>query len=95
MWFVQISEATKDVLCEVTGGNLPFCKKVMDALLTESLRLGLGDEEVLHDEGSAEASHRMVVEKVKIVDREGNLRVVYPSKTDLLCDGISVEQRPE
>ncbi|CAN7986576.1 unnamed protein product [Ixodes hexagonus] len=91
----RISEETKDVFCEVTGANLPFCKKVMDALLTESLRLGLGDEEVCQDDGSGEASHRMVVEKVKIVDREGNLKVVYPSKTDLQCDGISVEQRPE
>ncbi|KAG0410960.1 hypothetical protein HPB47_011901 [Ixodes persulcatus] len=91
----RISEDTKDVFCEVTGSNLPFCKKVMDALLTESLRLGLGDEEVHQDEGSGEVIHRMAVEKVKVVDREGNLRVVYPSKTDLLCDGISVEQRPE
>lgn len=91
----QISEQTRDVFCEVTGSNLPFCKKVMDALLTESLKLGLGEEQLHPEEGAGEACYTMTVEKVKVVDRDGNLKVVYPSKTDLLAEGISVEQRPE
>lgn len=92
----RISEQTRDVFAEVTGNNLTFCKKVMDALLAESLQLGLGSEEVLSESGGDGATClRLQLGKVKVVDREGNLRVVYPSKTDLIFPGIAVEQRPE
>ncbi|XP_064461002.1 leucine-rich repeat-containing protein 47-like [Ornithodoros turicata] len=82
----RISEETRDVFVEVTGNSLPFCKKVMDVLLIESLKLGLGC-----DGGEDAPLHSLVVEKVKIVDKEGSLRVVYPSKTDLVCEGIALE----
>ncbi|KAL3244255.1 hypothetical protein MRX96_018879 [Rhipicephalus microplus] len=95
----RISEETRNVFAEVTGNNLPFCKKVMDALLAESLQLGLGNEEALSEAGSTgdggATTHRLQVEKVKVVDKDGNLRVVYPSKTDLVCPGVVVEQRSE
>lgn len=94
----RISEGTRDIFAEVTGNNLPFCKKVMDALLGESLQLGLGSEDPVPTDPASVGEGtclKLQVEKVKVVDKDGNLRVVYPSKTDLVCPGVSVEQRPD
>ncbi|KAH9377172.1 hypothetical protein HPB48_017914 [Haemaphysalis longicornis] len=94
----RISEETRDIFAEVTGNNLPFCKKVMDALLGESLQLGLGSEDPVPTDPASVGEGtclKLQVEKVKVVDKDGNLRVVYPSKTDLVCPGVSVEQRPD
>jgi len=78
----KMSPETKDLLLEVTGNNLNTCKKVMDTLLLEMLKLGVG--------GGDEESKRLTVQQMKVVDEEGRLKVVYPSKTDLQCEGIFV-----
>ena len=59
--------------------KLQTAKSVADELLKEMLFLDLGRRTAA---GSSEA-RTLAVEQVKIVDTEGSLRVVYPSKTDL------------
>lgn len=35
---------------------------------------------------SSEASSQLIIQQVRTVDQDGNLKVVYPSKTDLSND---------
>ncbi|GFX26513.1 leucine-rich repeat-containing protein 47 [Trichonephila clavipes] len=88
----KISSETKEILLEVTGNNLSTCKKVMDALLVEMLKLGLGnlDNQSTNGEEGDSQRNQLTVQQVKIVDEEGQLKVVYPSRTDIQTDGILV-----
>lgn len=52
---------------------MDFCKKVMDTLIKDMILL-------------FDAS--LNIEQVKNVDLEGNLKSVYPSRTDLVLDGV-------
>ncbi|GFR13183.1 hypothetical protein TNCT_492731 [Trichonephila clavata] len=90
----RISSETKDILLEVTGNNLSTCKKVMDALLVEMLKLGLGnlDNQSSNDEEGDSQTNQLTVQQVKIVDEEGQLKVVYPSRTDIQTEGILVKR---
>nr|KAG5693032.1 hypothetical protein BaRGS_005656 [Batillaria attramentaria] len=45
------------------------------------------------DGGRASTGERLVVQQVKILDEEGGLKVVYPSRTDLLDDGFVVDRK--
>jgi phenylalanyl-tRNA synthetase beta subunit len=75
----KICEETTDIFVEVTSGlKLQTAKSVADELLKEMLLLDLGKKV-----GESSLARSLQVEQVKIVDVEGNLRVVYPSKTDL------------
>lgn len=58
----------------------------MDTLLIEMLKLGLGSK------SSEEEPSRntLTVEQIKIVDEEGQMKVVYPSRTDIVAEGITV-----
>jgi hypothetical protein len=48
------------------------------------------------DEASASAGIKtLTVEQVKVTDEEGNLRVVYPSRTDLNKPGITINRNYE
>ncbi|XP_018333706.1 leucine-rich repeat-containing protein 47-like [Agrilus planipennis] len=71
---------TKDLLLEVTSNvSQPICKRVMDNLIKEMVLL---------------FDHDLKIEQVKIVDDEGNLKVIYPAKNDLVFDNsipIAVE----
>lgn len=80
----KISEDTKHMLLEVTGTNLNTCKKVMDTLVEEMFKLGMGSQK--------EGCHVLVVEQVKVVDEEGQLKVVYPSRTDMHIEGILINR---
>lgn len=83
----KITEETKNVLIEVTSNTkLATAKLVCDAVLKEMLELGLG--------GGEEGKRSLMVEQVKVLDEEGSLKVVYPSKTDLIFDtkNICVER---
>ncbi|XP_035229535.1 leucine-rich repeat-containing protein 47-like [Stegodyphus dumicola] len=87
----KISSDTKSMLLEVTGNNLNTCKKVMDRLLEEILKLGIGNS--LKDvEGDMDERQQNIlsVQQIKIVDEEGQLKVVYPSRTDIQIENISV-----
>lgn len=69
---------TKDVLVEVTSSSgIGIAKKVADTLLKETILL-------------LEAN--LTVQQVKVVDVDGNLKTVYPSRTDLIFDeNISIK----
>eukprot|EP00095_Tigriopus_kingsejongensis_P005509 snap_masked-scaffold1966_size23764-processed-gene-0.3 protein:Tk05509 transcript:snap_masked-scaffold1966_size23764-processed-gene-0.3-mRNA-1 annotation:"leucine-rich repeat-containing protein 47" len=82
----KISPETKDILVEVTSGvKLATAKSVCDVLLKEMLLQELSDDPEAEAQG-----HRIKVEQVRIEDREGNLKVIYPSKTDLCFEGESL-----
>lgn len=92
----KISKETSSILIEVTSStSLDTCKKVCDELLVKMLEMGLGKDS--GDEASPSAKQKsLTVEQVKVTDVEGNLRVVYPSRTDLLnSPGITVNRNYE
>ncbi|KAJ0173325.1 hypothetical protein K1T71_011501 [Dendrolimus kikuchii] len=84
----KMSHQTKSILVEVTSQcSLGSCKTVMDKVLEEFLMLGIGD-----DPGKAEgSSHTLTVQQVKVVDLEGNLKNVYPSRTDCVYEGTNIK----
>lgn len=85
----QISSETKDILLEVTGCNLNTCKKVMDTLLVDMLKLGIGNKATENNEEDV-PKNTLIVQQMKIVDEEGKMKVVYPSRTDICSENISV-----
>ncbi|GFT54786.1 leucine-rich repeat-containing protein 47 [Nephila pilipes] len=90
----KMSNETKDILLEVTGSNLSTCKKVMDTLLVEMLKLGLGnlDNQGSNDEEGESQRNMLTVQQIKIVDEEEQLKVVYPSRTDIQTEGILIKR---
>ncbi|XP_046548902.1 leucine-rich repeat-containing protein 47-like isoform X1 [Haliotis rubra] len=104
----KISKETTDILVEVTStSSLDVCKKVADELLREMLLMGVGtpqedvtkgddtkeDDTVVYSrEGDAGAIQKLVVEQVRVIDHEGTLKVVYPSRTDLPLDIYEVNR---
>ncbi|XP_074602811.1 leucine-rich repeat-containing protein 47-like [Brevipalpus obovatus] len=84
----KISDTTKNLFLEVTGENQPTCKKVMDALIHGMLKAEIGEPKT-DDHGGLKPSH-LDIEPVRVVDPEGKLYVVYPSKVDLLFDDMRV-----
>ncbi|XP_061592672.1 leucine-rich repeat-containing protein 47 [Cololabis saira] len=96
----KIKKTTKELFLEVTSAtSLQTCKDIMDALIIKMAELnkftaehqeetgsdGDGDG-VLEPPASSEASSQLIVQQVRTVDQDGNLKVVYPSKTDLSND---------
>ncbi|KAF7998312.1 hypothetical protein HCN44_009710 [Aphidius gifuensis] len=78
----KISTDTKNIFVEVTSATShQICRNVLDEFLKELVIQGIGCS-VTTDENSKPFSH-LHVEQVKVVDLEGNLKHVYPSKNDL------------
>lgn len=51
-----------------------------------------GEEENIEKQNTdAEASSELVIQQVRTVDHDGNLKVVYPSKTDLTKDSHNLK----
>ncbi|EFA05368.1 leucine-rich repeat-containing protein 47 [Tribolium castaneum] len=72
----KIEVGTKNLLVEVTSSvSLHLCKVAMEALLRELIGL---------------VGHDLEVTQVKSTDPDGNLRVVYPSKNDLVFEGNEI-----
>ncbi|XP_050973414.1 leucine-rich repeat-containing protein 47 [Labeo rohita] len=96
----KIKRSTQELFLEVTSStSLQICKDVMDALIIKMAELnkltfdgkedvGLDEEtDVISDRPAEDpASPELTVVQVKVVDVDGNLKVVYPSKTDLMSD---------
>ncbi|XP_026105454.1 leucine-rich repeat-containing protein 47-like [Carassius auratus] len=96
----KIKRSTQELFLEVTSStSLQICKDVMDALIIRMAELNKLTFDVKEDAGSDEetdvtsappaedpASSELTVVQVKVVDVDGNLKVVYPSKTDLMSD---------
>ncbi|XP_011498436.1 PREDICTED: leucine-rich repeat-containing protein 47-like [Ceratosolen solmsi marchali] len=78
----KMSIDTKNMFVEVTSAlNQQICKKVLDEFLRELLIQGLGCES-----NSENKFNELTVEQVKIVDIEGNMKSVYPSRTDAIYE---------
>ncbi|KAK2851132.1 hypothetical protein Q5P01_007408 [Channa striata] len=99
----KIKKTTKELFLEVTSGtSLQTCKDVMDALITKMAELNKFTAEHQEEAGSdeeggenpqrpvtsSETSSELIIQQVRTVDQDGNLKVVYPSKTDL-CKDVS------
>uniref|UniRef100_A0A8C5RJS3 Leucine rich repeat containing 47 n=1 Tax=Laticauda laticaudata TaxID=8630 RepID=A0A8C5RJS3_LATLA len=90
----KLGKMTTDLLLEVTSAtSLQLCKDVMDTLIVKMAEMnrlstvskdgeGGSDPEILRPEGSP-PNAPLTLEQVRVVDAEGNLKVLYPSKTDL------------
>ncbi|XP_015592936.1 leucine-rich repeat-containing protein 47 [Cephus cinctus] len=80
----KMSMNSTAMLVEVTSTQSQLvCKKVMDQFLKELVVSGLG----CSPEGDIpEEYHSLCIEQVKVVDREGNMKQVYPSRTDLVFE---------
>ncbi|XP_020506526.1 leucine-rich repeat-containing protein 47 [Labrus bergylta] len=93
----KIRKTTKELFLEVTSAtSLQTCKDVMDALIAKMAELNKFTAEHKEEAGSdgegdgpqepaagCEGSGELIVQQVRTVDQDGNLKVVYPSKTDL------------
>ncbi|XP_042347252.1 leucine-rich repeat-containing protein 47 [Plectropomus leopardus] len=94
----KIKKTTKELFLEVTSAvSLQTCKDVMDALIVKMAELNKFTAEHREEAGSdgegdgpqepaGEISSELIVQQVRTVDQDGNLKVVYPSKTDLSND---------
>lgn len=83
----KITTETKDVLIEVTGSKTPNCKKVLDTLLHDMLKL-----EIAGKKNDGDLSPTLQVEPVRVIrrDEDQKLFVVYPSKIDLPFDDLKI-----
>ncbi|NXL91901.1 LRC47 protein, partial [Alectura lathami] len=93
----KIRKTTRDLFLEVTSDtSLQICKDVMDTLILKIAELnrftlenkeegsGSDDDAPCGPVNSSPSqSSALVVEQVRVVDTDGNLKVLYPSKTDL------------
>uniref|UniRef100_A0A3Q0SBH2 Leucine rich repeat containing 47 n=1 Tax=Amphilophus citrinellus TaxID=61819 RepID=A0A3Q0SBH2_AMPCI len=96
----KIKKTTRELFLEVTSAtSLQTCKDVMDALIVKMAELNKFTAEHQEEAGSdeegggppepadsSETSSQLIVQQVRTVDQDGNLKVVYPSKTDLSKD---------
>ncbi|XP_023847065.1 leucine-rich repeat-containing protein 47 [Salvelinus sp. IW2-2015] len=96
----KIRKTTKELFLEVTSStSLQICKDVMDALIVKMAELNkftFEHREEAGSEGESDSppvpasdgttSGELVIQQVRTVDPDGNLKVVYPSKTDLCTD---------
>ena len=88
-----------------SSSSLDICKKVLDEFLYKMLEMGVGSPAVSSTAAAAggdnsdsddgvvferKPTEKLVVEQVKITDIQGNLKVVYPSRTDLNNAAIQV-----
>ncbi|XP_077998440.1 leucine-rich repeat-containing protein 47-like [Glandiceps talaboti] len=89
-----------------SSSNQEICKKVLDSLLKQMLDIlktesSQGDSSKVKGddlegsgvgaEGTSEkAGRELVVQQVRVLDDSSNLKVVYPSRTDLSLDLVSV-----
>ncbi|KAK1800933.1 hypothetical protein P4O66_004692 [Electrophorus voltai] len=96
----KLKKTTRELFVEVTSStSLQICKDVMDMLIIKMAELNKFTFEHKEEAGSDGEVDRttepsvdgsdtpeLKVVQVKVVDAEGNLKVVYPSKTDLTSD---------
>lgn len=80
----KISPDTTNVFIEVTSNtSLGDCRATIELLLKEMLLAGFGVMENVDANEEATILNVLNVQQIKITDLDGNLRTVYPSKTDL------------
>ena len=86
----KISSNCMDILIEVTSScDLNICKTVMDELIKRMFETGLCSRTGQSEPDTVRKELLLV--QVRATDEEGNVKVVYPSKTDLSLQGIPVQ----
>ncbi|XP_063993460.1 leucine-rich repeat-containing protein 47-like [Diachasmimorpha longicaudata] len=81
----KMSTNTKNMLVEVTSStSQQICRNVMDQFLKDLLPIGIATPQ--SNEQTLQQYHKLEIEQVKGVDIEGNMKLVYPSRTDLVFD---------
>ncbi|XP_030640285.1 leucine-rich repeat-containing protein 47 [Chanos chanos] len=101
----KIKKTTTELFLEVTSPtSLQICKDVMDTVIVKMAELNkftLEQKEEPGSDGEADpppdpsagnqaTTAELIIQQVRIVDTEENLKVVYPSKTDLNCDDVNL-----
>ncbi|XP_026313481.1 leucine-rich repeat-containing protein 47-like [Hyposmocoma kahamanoa] len=80
----KMSHQSQSMLVEVTSqASLGACRTIMNKMLQECLLLGLSDQ--------PDGFHSLTIQQVKVVDLEGNLKSVFPSRTDCLYEGSNIK----
>jgi len=83
----QIRAEKLDVLLEVTSPtDLATCKSVMEKLISKLLEAGL--RSIPTGDCAAEGKQVLLIEQVRVVNSDGQLKVVYPSRVDLQIDEL-------
>ncbi|KYN01687.1 PREDICTED: leucine-rich repeat-containing protein 47-like [Cyphomyrmex costatus] len=78
----KMSIATQEMLVEVTSAlSYTICRNVLDQFLKELTVSGLIDSTEPKDTDNK--CNNLTVQQVKVVDTQGNLKLVYPSRADL------------
>ncbi|EDO43554.1 predicted protein [Nematostella vectensis] len=86
----KIKASKQDVLVELTSSKeLAVCKQVMDSLILKMIEAGLKSCPSA-SEVQATKQPQLVLEQVRVVNDEGQLKVVYPSHVDLSSDSVKV-----
>ncbi|KZC10612.1 Leucine-rich repeat-containing protein 47 [Dufourea novaeangliae] len=81
----KMSVNTETILVEVTSAtSYQVCRNVLDQFLKELVTLGFGCPS---EEENTTNYHNLVVEQIKVVDMEGNMKLLYPSRADLNFEG--------
>ncbi|XP_011692981.1 PREDICTED: leucine-rich repeat-containing protein 47-like [Wasmannia auropunctata] len=79
----KMSATTQAMLVEVTSPlSYTICRNVLDQFLKELIVSGVTDSAESKDMEDGKCNNLMV-QQVKIVDTQGNLKLVYPSRADL------------
>ncbi|XP_003705780.1 leucine-rich repeat-containing protein 47 [Megachile rotundata] len=77
----KMSVNTDTMLIEVTSAtSYHVCRNILDQFLKELVIQGFGCPS---DQETTSTYHNLVVEQVKVVDMEGNMKLIYPSRADL------------
>ncbi|XP_014483262.1 PREDICTED: leucine-rich repeat-containing protein 47-like [Dinoponera quadriceps] len=83
----KMSSSTETMFVEVTSGiSYTVCRKVLDEFLKELVTLDF----INISEQEDTKYNNLIVEQIKVVDTEGNLKLVYPSRVDLNLDEHSI-----
>ncbi|XP_071558811.1 leucine-rich repeat-containing protein 47 [Temnothorax nylanderi] len=78
----KMSLDTQTMLVEVTSAlSFTICRNVLDQFLKDLIVSGLAESAEPKDTDNK--YNNLIVQQVKVVDTEGNLKLVYPSRADL------------
>ncbi|XP_011632700.1 leucine-rich repeat-containing protein 47-like [Pogonomyrmex barbatus] len=78
----KMSPSTQAMLVEVTSAtSFTVCRNVLDEFLKELIVSGVTDSTELKD--TDDKLNNLIVQQIRVVDTQGNLKIIYPSRSDL------------
>lgn len=82
---LKLSPSSESIFIEITSGNsMDICRRVMDSLLREMIKLQLGKK--TNEENIRQV---LTLQQTRVVDDKGQLKNTFPSRTDLLWEEVS------